>query len=78
MLLLRPYTENIANQLTHILMKRFISNSLDIFLRITDENDYYYICGTTLFLKTDVIQDYYPLDNLDNILHVVTYEFVNY
>jgi hypothetical protein len=59
-------------------MKRFISNSLDIFLRITDENDTYYICGNKLFSKKDVIQDYYPLDNLDNILHVVTYEFVNY
>ncbi len=78
MLLFRPYTENIANQLTYILMKRFISNSLDIFLRITDENDTYYICGNKLFSKKDVIQDYYPLDNLDNILHVVTYEFVNY
>ena len=57
-------------------MKRFISNSLNIFLRITDENDTYYICGNTLFLKKEVIEDYHPLDDLSNILHVVTYDFI--
>lgn len=59
-------------------MKQFISNSLDIYDRITDESPTHYICGNKLYLKSDVITKYHPLDNLKNKLHLVIVPFVNY
>lgn len=58
-------------------MKQFISNSQDIYSRITSENDMYYICGNVLYLKTDILIDYYPLDNLYGILHLHIIPFYN-
>jgi hypothetical protein len=59
-------------------MKQFISNGKDIFSLITGENKDYYICNTILYLKSDVITNYHPLDNLNGKLYVFTAPFINY
>jgi hypothetical protein len=59
-------------------MKEFISNSLDVYERITSETETHYICNKILYSKADVITEYYPLDNLKGILHLVTVNFCNY
>jgi hypothetical protein len=51
-------------------MKRFISNSLDVYSLITSESSTHYICNNTLYSKSDVLLDYHPLDNLVGVLHL--------
>lgn len=59
-------------------MNMFISNSLDIYDRVTGESPTHYICGDKLYSKSDVITDYHPLDNMDNVLHLHIVPFINY
>ena len=58
-------------------MKMFISNSLDIYLKVTGENDTYYICGNTLYSKEDVVVNYHPLDDMEGKLHLHVVPFYN-
>jgi hypothetical protein len=55
----------------------FISNSLDIYLKVTGENDTYYICGNTLYSKEDVVVNYHPLDDMEGKLHLHVVPFYN-
>ena len=58
-------------------MKLFISNSLNIYTRVTLETSTHYVCGDTLYCKCDVLTDYHPLDNLNNVLHLHIVPFYN-
>lgn len=57
--------------------KCFVSNDADIFERVTSETDTHYICGNTLFIKSEVITDYHPLDDIKGKLHLHIQQFVN-
>ncbi len=60
-------------------MKRYISNGMDIYYRITDETSDYYICNNILILKSDVVDEPHPLDELPaGQLYTHTVGFVNY
>jgi hypothetical protein len=56
-------------------MKRFISNSLDVYTLITSESPTHYICNNTLYPKSDVLLDYHPLDDLIGVLHLQVIPF---
>jgi hypothetical protein len=58
-------------------MKLFISNSLNIYTRVTLETSTHYICGDTLYSKEDVLVDYHPLDNVTDVLHLCIVPFYN-
>ena len=58
-------------------MKQYITNSVDIYERVTNETSLHYICGNNLYLKEDVITDYYPLDDVLGKLHLYTVSFYN-
>jgi hypothetical protein len=51
-------------------MKRFISNGMDVYKLITDENDEFYFCDNYIIPKKDVVTDYHVLDNMKGVLHV--------
>jgi hypothetical protein len=55
----------------------FISNSLDIYSRVTGENNTHYICGNTLYSKKDVVVNYHPLDDMEGKLHLHVVPFYN-
>ncbi len=58
-------------------MKQFISNSLDIYERVTEETPTHYICGNTFYSKNEVITNYHPLDDLTGKLHLHIVPFYN-
>lgn len=58
-------------------MKKFISNSINIYHRVTSETSTHFICGNTMYLKSEVLINYHPLDNLDSILHLHVVPFYN-
>jgi hypothetical protein len=58
-------------------MKMYISDSLNLYTRVTQESSTHYICGNTLYSKEDVIVDYHPLDNMKGILHLDIVPFYN-
>jgi hypothetical protein len=58
-------------------MKQFISNSIDIYERVTIELPLHYICGNNIYSKEDVIIDYHPLDNMIGKLHLHIVPFYN-
>lgn len=58
-------------------MKMFISNSLDIYSRVTGESHTHYICGNTLYSKEDVVVNYHPLDDMEGKLHLHVVPFYN-
>ena len=52
------------------IMKRYISNSDNIYDLITGETNDHYICGNNIYLKSEIITNYHPLDDLRNKLHL--------
>mgnify|MGYP003681538993 CR=1 FL=1 len=59
-------------------MDLFISDGLDVYLKVTSQGNTHYVCGTTLFSKTDVLKNYHPMDELEGTLHLHVIEFLNY
>lgn len=58
-------------------MKQFISNGINIYDRITSENENFFICSTKLYPKSDVITEYHPLDNMNGKLYLHIIPFYN-
>lgn len=58
-------------------MKQFISNGIDLYLKVTNESNTHFICNNIMFDKKDVVINYYPLDNMNNILHLHVVPFYN-
>lgn len=60
-------------------MKLFITNNRNTYERVTSESLTHYICGNMLFPKSDVIEDYYPLDSAPiGKYHLLIVPFFNY
>lgn len=58
-------------------MKKFISNSLNIYELVTDESSSHYICNNNIYSKEEVIIDYHPLDDMLGKLHLHIVPFYN-
>lgn len=58
-------------------MKKYISNSLNVYNRVTSESFTHYICGNTMYAKNEILVDYDPLDKLEGVLHLHIIPFYN-